>query len=259
MSAEVLLDVDGHVAVITLSRPPVNALSSSTYRELSSVLVTVGGLESVQAVVMRSSCDRAFCAGADVNELATLVGDDAHSANVLRQELARQVFDQLMYLRQPTIAVVDGPAIGAGAVLASCCDMRIGTARSSFVLPEINVGRCGGGRHLMRHLPQGVVRKMYFTGQALISEDALRFGLVDSVHPSETVLDVAMERARTIAMKSPIALRLAKAALNESEPLPTSEGYAIEQEYTLKLALTHDAQEALAARREGRPARFTGH
>src|ERR1700751_2324137 len=71
---------------------------------------------------------------------------------------------------------------GGDAVTPSCADMRMGSPRASFTLPEVAVGRCGGGRHLMRHLPQGVVRRMYLTGQPLPSEDALRYGFLDSVH-----------------------------------------------------------------------------
>jgi enoyl-CoA hydratase len=134
----------------------------------------------------------------------------------------------------------------------------MGSPRASFVLPEVSVGRCGGGRHMMRHLPQGVVRRMFFTGQPLTSEEALRFGFLDSVHDPAELGPAAMARARDIAAHSPLALRLGKAALNESESLPVQEGYAVEQRYTLRLARTADAREALAARREKRAPRFTG-
>ena len=92
--------------------------------------------------------------------------------------------------------MLDGPAIGAGAVLASCADMRMGSPRASFTLPEVAVGRCGGGRHLMRHLPQGIVRRMFFTAQPLPSEEALRFGLLDSVHDSAGAGRRARSRGR---------------------------------------------------------------
>ena len=110
----------------------------------------------------------------------------------------------------------------------------------------------------MRHLPQGIVRRMFFTGQPLLSEEALRFGFLDSVHDRAELAGAAMARARGIAANSPLALRLGKAALNESEALPVQEGYAVEQQYTLRLARTADAREALAARREKRAPRFTG-
>lgn len=252
------LETADRVAVLTLDRPPVNALSSAFYTEIGAALEQVAADTSVSVLVVRSASRKAFCAGADITELAGLTGPAAAEADVRRQELARRIFGQLLDLPQPSIAVVDGPAIGAGAVIASCCDMRMGSPRAAFALPEINVGRCGGGRHLMRHLPQGVVRRMYFTAEPLTSDDALRFGFLDSVHDSAALTEAALVRARAIAAKSPIALRLGKAALNESESLPVQEGYAVEQQYTLRLARTDDAREALAAAREKRAPVFTG-
>ena len=258
MSGQVRVETADSVAAVTLDRPPVNALSSGFYAELSAVIERIAADPQVSVMVLTSASSRAFCAGADVAELAALSGADADDADARRQELARRVFGQLLELPQPSIAVLDGPAIGAGAVIASCADMRMGSPRASFALPELSVGRCGGGRHLMRHLPQGVVRRMFFTGQPLSSEEALRFGFLDSVHDRAELAGAAMARARGMAANSPLALRLGKAALNESEALPVQEGYAVEQQYTLRLARTADAREALAARREKRAPRFTG-
>ena len=258
MSGQVRVETADSVAAVTLDRPPVNALSSGFYAELSAVLERIAADPQVSVMVLMSASSRAFSAGADMTELAALSGADADDADARRQELARRVFGQLLELPQPSIAVLDGPAIGAGAVIASCADMRMGSPRASFALPELSVGRCGGGRHMMRHLPQGVVRRMFFTGQPLSSEEALRFGFLDSVHDRAELAGAAMARARGIAANSPLALRLGKAALNESEALPVQEGYAVEQQYTLRLARTADAREALAARREKRAPRFTG-
>lgn len=257
-SGQVRVEIADQVAAMTLDRPPVNALSSGFYEQISVALERIAGNSQVSVMVLMSASPRAFCAGADVTELAALSGPEAAQADVRRQQLARKVFGQLLGLPQPSIAVIDGPAIGAGAVIASCADMRMGSPRASFTLPEVAVGRCGGGRHLMRHLPQGIVRRMFFTAWPLPSEDALRFGFLDSLHDSTALVEAAMTRAQDIAAYSPLALRLGKAALNESEPLPVQEGYAVEQQYTLRLARSADSREALAARREKRPPRFTG-
>ena len=114
------------MATVTLDRPPVNALSSGFYTEISAALERVGADPEVSVMVLMSACTRAFCAGADTTELAELSGAKATDADTRRQELARRVFGQLLDLPQPSIAVVDGPAIGAGAVIASCADMRMG-------------------------------------------------------------------------------------------------------------------------------------
>jgi enoyl-CoA hydratase/carnithine racemase len=256
--SQVKVEIADRVAAVILDRPPVNALSSGFYAEISAALDQIAASSQVSVMVLSSASARAFCAGADVTELAALSGPEAAQSDARRQELARRVFGQLLDLPQPSIAVVDGPAIGAGAVIASCADMRMGSPRASFALPEVAVGRCGGGRHLMRHLPQGIVRRMFFTAQPLTSEEALRFGFLDSLHDSADLVQAAMTRARDIAAYSPLALRLGKAALNESEPLPVQDGYAVEQRYTLRLARSADSREALAARREKRPPVFTG-
>jgi enoyl-CoA hydratase len=255
---QVRVEIVGRVAAMTLDRPPVNALSSAFYEQISAALERIAASAQVSVLLLLSASPRAFCAGADVTELAALSGPQAAQADVRRQELARRVFGQLLDLPQPSIAVIDGPAIGAGAVIASCADMRMGSPRASFTLPEVAVGRCGGGRHLMRHLPQGIVRQMFFTARPLPSEEALRFGFLDSVHDQAGLVEAALTRARDIAAYSPLALRLGKAALNESEPLPVQQGYAVEQRYTLELARSADSREALAARREKRAPRFTG-
>ena len=257
-SGQVRVEIADRVATMTLDRPPVNALSSGFYEEISAALEQIAASAQVSVMVLMSASARAFCAGADVAELAALSGPEAAQADARRQELARRVFGQLLGLPQPSIAVVDGPAIGAGAVIASCADMRMGSPRASFTLPEVAVGRCGGGRHLMRHLPQGIDRQMFFTARPLPSDEALRFGFLDSVHDSAGLVEAALARARDIAAYSPLALRLGKAALNESEPLPVQQGYAVEQRYTLELARSADSREALAARREKRAPRFTG-
>jgi enoyl-CoA hydratase len=257
-SGQVRIEIADRVATMTLDRPPVNALSSAFYEQISAALEQIAASPEVSVMVLLSASARAFCAGADMTELAALAGPEAAQADARRQKLARRVFGQLLDLPQPSIAVLDGPAIGAGAVIASCADMRMGSPRASFALPEVAVARCGGGRHLMRHLPQGIVRRMFFTAAPLPSEEALRFGLLDSVHDSAGLVQAAMTRARDIAAYSPLALRLGKAALNESEPLPVQDGYAMEQQYTLRLARSADSREALAARREKRAPRFTG-
>ncbi|GAF47596.1 enoyl-CoA hydratase-related protein [Rhodococcus wratislaviensis] len=254
----VRLEREGRVAFLTLDRAPVNALSSGMYADLRDRLDEVASADDVSVVVVQSASSRVFCAGADVKELGTLTGDVARAADSERQVLARGVFDRLLDLPQPTIAVLDGPAIGAGAVIASCCDIRIASARTTFQLPEVDVGRCGGARHMMRHLPQSLVRRMYFSAESIDAGKAEKFGFVQLVPEGDSPADAAVRLARTIAEKSPAALRLGKRALNESESLPVAEGYAAEQQYTLKLARTADAAEALLARREGRAPRFTG-
>jgi enoyl-CoA hydratase len=150
----------------------------------------------------------------------------------------------------PVIAAIDGAAVGGACAIAAQADIRLGTPRARFAIPEIDVGRCGGTRHLRRHLDAGTVRWMAFTGAWLDAAQAGARGLLTwVVHDLEPALADLTGR---IAAKSPTALRLTKQAIAESELLDTDAGYAVEQEYSLRLARTPDAAEAAAAFAEKR-------
>jgi enoyl-CoA hydratase len=137
-------------------------------------------------------------------------------------------------------------------------DIRIASERATFGLPEINVGRCGGGAFLARLVTQGVLRKMFFTGQPIDAATAYRVGLVEEVVPPEELMPAAMRLAAVIAAKSPLGLRLGKQSLNEVEFLPVEEGYPIEQGYSTELMKTEDAREATRAVVEKRAPVFVG-
>jgi len=258
MKQAVRVEVEDAVAEVVLDRPPVNALSTGLYEEILEVFTTLDERDDVSVILLRSGCERAFCAGADVRELETIVNSGDPALDERRQALARRVYDAVRGVAQPTIAVIGGAAIGGGAVLAACCDIRYAGSGARIGLTEINVARCGGGRHLMRLLPQGALREMYFTGEPLAAAEALRLGLVDKLVDGDP-LAAARDLAARIAAKSPVALRFAKRALNESEFLPLDEGYAVEQGYTLRLGRTDDAVEAARAFLEKRRPVWSGH
>lgn len=132
-------------------------------------------------------------------------------------------------------------------MLASVCDVRIASENATFGMPEINVGRCGGAAHMGRHLPQGLLRKMYFTGRPIDAREAWRIGFVQDVVPFEDLARTAQELAAIVAAKAPIGLRMAKEALNKVEFMQTEEGYELEQGYSTKLMATEDAREATRA------------
>lgn len=251
-SAVTVDQVGDAIIEIGLRRPPVNALSTRAYEQIRDAFRAVGARPDIKVVVLRSHLERVFCAGADLNELRAIVEGEAKLSDVTRQGIARQMLDAIIDLPQVTIAAVNGPAIGAGAALISCCDIRIGSPRATILLPEINVGRCGGARHWMRLLPQGVLREMYFTGLPLSAEDALRFGAFSRIVPGEELAAAVRDLAETIAGKGAVALRLAKQALNGCEELPLSAGYAYEQMFTLRLGETDEARETLQAALAGR-------
>lgn len=242
------------IARVTLDRPPVNALTLQLYGEIAELFESVADWHDINCIVLSGAGTRAFCAGLDLHEfLAATVADDPKRAAIIRR-----TFSAVRNAAVPVIAAVNGPALGAGCVLASCCDVRIAAENATFGLPEINVGRCGGGAHLGRLIPQGALRRMFFTGRPIDAAEAFRVGLVDEVVPSGRLAEAAGSLAVTIAAKAPLGLRLGKAALNEVEFMPVDDGYAREQQYSTRLMATEDAREATRAVVEKRPPVFQG-
>lgn len=254
-SSGVTTVVSGNVAEVVLDRPPVNAISAEMYVALIRAFSDLSARDDVHAVILRSDLERGFSAGADIREQLK-APSTTESADEYRQRLARTCYETILDCAQPTIAVVHGFALGAGSVIPACCDIRIGAVGARIGLPEIDAGRCGGGRHLMRLVPQGTTRLLYFTGEPMDAAEAHRVGYLQAVHPVEDLLEQARALADRIAAKSPYGLRLAKRALNEAESMDVRSGYRHEQQYTLRLAAHPDAAEAAAATLEGRPPRW---
>jgi enoyl-CoA hydratase len=251
---DIRLEVVDKVLVVTLDRPPVNTLLLETYAALASTFDTIGMRTDVNCVVFTAAGTKAFCAGLDLKEFASAKLEDDPS----RAAIVRHCFSALRHCALPVIAAVNGPALGAGCVLTSVCDIRIASENATFGLPEINVGRCGGTAHMGRHLPQGLLRRMFFTGQPIGAAEAQRFGFVDQVVASDQLMPKAMELAQVIAAKAPLGLRLGKAALNETEYLSVEDGYAAEQRYSTRLMATEDAREATRAVLEKRKPVWVG-
>ena len=251
---DIRLDVMEKVLVVTLDRPPVNTLLLDTYRELAATFDTISLRKDVHCVVFTAAGEKAFCAGLDLKEFAAArVEDDPARAAVVRH-----CFAAIRHCALPVIAAVNGPALGAGCVLTSVCDIRIAAEKASFGLPEINVGRCGGTAHMGRHLPQGLLRRMFFTGQPITAAEAHHFGFVDRVTSLPDLLPQAMDMAKLISEKAPLGLRYGKAALNQIEYMSVEDGYATEQRYSTQLMATEDAREATRAVLEKRKPVYQG-
>ncbi len=251
----ITIDIADHIATIVLDRPPVNALTTQLYERVGAAFRQIGENADVRCVIFRAEGEKAFCAGLDLKEFLesrTIEDDRARTAVIL--DAFKAVYDCAV----PVIAAVHAPALGAGFVLTTLCDIRLATPRATFGLPEINVGRCGGGAFAGRYVSPGVLRRMYFTGHPLSAQQAQVHGLVDEIVEEADLLDRARALAHTIAAKSPIAIRLAKQSLNACEGLPVFEGYAVEQTYSERLFFTEDAREAALSVIEKRQPNFVG-
>lgn len=248
------MHMEDGIASITLDNPPVNALTLALYEEIGEVFETTAARSDVRCIVFTSAGTRAFCAGLDLKEfLAATVEEDPARAKVVRRS-----FSRVRHAAVPVIGAINGPALGAGAVFASVCDIRIASETATFGMPEINVGRCGGGAHLGRHFPQGMLRKMFFTGQPIAAEEAWRLGFVQEVVNPASLQQTAQHLAKVIAQKAPLGLRMGKEALNRIEFMAVEDGYEVEQDYSTKLMATEDAREATQAVVEKRAPVFVG-
>ena len=252
--SEIHVDVADKIATVTLDIPPVNVLKLSIYQDITDIFEGISRRDDVNCVIFTAAGTRAFCAGLDLNEfLAATVADDPKRAAVVRA-----TFKAVRTCAVPVIAAVNGPALGAGAVLAVVSDIRIASEKATFAMPEINVGRCGGGSHMGRLLSPGMLRLMYFTGEPISAWEALRVGLVEQVVMPKRLMPAARELADVISRKSPIGLRMAKQALNEVEWMQVEAGYELEQSFSTRLMATEDAREATRAIVEKRSPVFTG-
>jgi enoyl-CoA hydratase len=243
------IEESDRVAVVTIDRPPVNALTPLLFENIADTFQELGSSLQVNCVILTGAGARAFCAGLDLKEPFSPPADD------LRR---RHAYSAVYHCKVPVIAAVNGPALGAGSLLASVCDIRIAADRATFGMPEIDAGRCGGAAHHGRLIPQGALRRMFFTGSPVSAAEAHRIGLVDQVVTPDELMPTARALSAVIASKIPLGLRLGKKVLNEIESMPFEEGYVLEQEYSARLAETEDAKEAKRALIEKRSPVFVG-
>ena len=197
---------------------------------------------------------RAFIAGADLKAMDSGWGpeDPPPSALVDRGAAARSAFRAIHECAVPVVAAVDGAAIGGGLAFVAVCDIIVASDRATFGTTEINVGLLGASAHLVRMVGQYKAREMYLTGAMVDAHEMARYGAIARVVAPDELAAVAREYAVALAAKSPLALRLAKQAMNRTERLPFDEGYRIEQDYTARLLGFEDSAEARQAYAEKR-------
>ncbi len=232
------------VAVVTLDRPPVNALDTATRTAFVALLEELHERDDVRCVVLAAT-GKVFCAGADIREkqgLGTKPGDLMRADRV-----TRDAFFTLLDIAKPVICAVQGGALGAGFVLAACCDMILAAEEAYFAMPEIDVGQGGGASFLQRILPPSKVRRMLLTGERVPAAELHRLGAVESIHPAAELLPAAIAMASTIALKSPTAVRRIRSSFGTVEALGLREGFRLEQGYTTELSRSADAEEARRA------------
>jgi enoyl-CoA hydratase len=246
------------VVVLTVNRPEaMNALDVGTLTDLRDRLAELATDPVSRVVVLTGAGEKAFVAGADIKYMSRLEVDEAGEWGALGHACGRL----LETMPKPTIAAINGFALGGGCELALACDLRYASRTAKLGQPEINLGIIpgwGGTQRLARVCGLGVAKDLILTGRTVDADEALRIGLVSAVYEPAELLVRALETARLLASKSPVALRAAKVALNHALQGDHGENLRREAELFGELFASEDAKEGLAAFVEKRDAHFSG-
>lgn len=250
----VILEVNEHIALVRLDKPPVNALDRATRRRLIEVFDEISERSDVRVAVLTGT-GKTFCAGADLKDRP-----DADKAGDFldHNRVTRETGNAIKECAKPVIAAINGAALGAGFGLMAACDIFVASEDATFAMPEINVGLAGGVSMLRTMFGRSYTRRMFFTGMRVSAAELYRRGVLDEVVPHDQLLPTAMAIAQEIASKSPVAIAYAKQAANMMDLMPQRDGYRFEQNFTMALAKTDDAKEARQAFLEKRQPVYKG-
>jgi enoyl-CoA hydratase len=253
-----LVDRDGPVAVVTINRPRVlNALNSATLDELRRVALELKQDDGVRAIVVTGAGEKAFVAGADINELAVL----SPAAGREHALAGQHVFDLIENLGKPVIAAINGFALGGGCELALACTIRIASDTAKLGQPEINLGIIpgyGGSQRLPRLIGRGPALELLLTGDQISAADAYRLGLVNRVVTPANLMGEARKLAQTLASKAPIAMRYIIDAVNNGLQMGFREAEIAEATLFGLVSATEDMREGTQAFLEKRKPEFKG-
>jgi len=249
------LAIADHVATVTIERPPVNAQNRRFREEIFAIFDRLSDDPDVRAIVLTGG-GKTFSAGADLTERPALAEEPG--AYPRHNRMVRASFDAVMECGKPVIAAVNGAAIGAGCVLALCCDILFVAEEAFFAMTEVDVGLAGGVSHVRRFFRESDARLLIYTARRIPGPELLRMGVVSACLPAAELLAFAQGVAREIAGKSPLAVQAAKRSFNVTEGLALRDAYRFEQSQTVALSRTEDTKEAQRAFAEKRKPVFTG-
>lgn len=251
----IVCEVVDQVGLVKLNRPEtLNALNFTLLRELMDAVHAFDQNTAVGAIVITGS-DRAFAAGADIKEMV-----EASAVDMLQRDPIGQ-FDRLISIKKPVIAAVSGWCLGGGCELAMSSDMIVASESARFGQPEITIGvipGAGGTQRLTRRVGKAIAMEMILNNRTLTAAEALQLGLVNKVFPVENYLDEAIKLAQEIAARPPLAVRLAKEAVNFAFNSTLTDGLAEERRAFYFLFSTQDQKEGMNAFIEKRKPEWRG-
>jgi enoyl-CoA hydratase len=250
------LEITENIATLTIDRPAVkNALNLETVNECHAALEALAGSEEVGVLIVTGAGESSFVSGADINDIRARTGGDGLAA------INSSLFARVERFPRPTIAAINGYALGGGCELALACDIRVASETSKFGQPELGLGiipGAGATQRLPRIVGMGWAKHLVLTGDLIDAKQALEIGLVSAIMPAGQLQVRARELAKKILRQGPLAARLAKLALNAAARVDLDSGLLIE---TLAQAICYDSddkQEGTAAFLEKRKPKFSG-
>jgi enoyl-CoA hydratase len=263
------MTVKGRTAVLLMDSPPVNALGSELKKELGERFDDLEIKEEIWTIILTAAGKKIFAAGADIPSLLDL----DYKGGLARVQEARELYAKAANLEKPIIAAINGTCLGGGLELALCCDLRITAdhVKLGFLritadhvklgFPEVNLGimpGAGGTQRLPRLINPCLAKYLVYTGSTLTATEALSQGLVNRVVPYDSLLEEAEVIAARINKKGPLAVRMAKKAINQGCDLPLDEGLSLENQLWARLCDTEDKKEGISAFLEKRKPEFKG-
>ncbi len=246
------------IYLLTINRPKVlNALNWDTVEDIERAVQSVSTDPGARVLLVTGAGDRAFVAGADITAMANYTPMQAKDYSLM----ALHAFRNLEDLPIPTVALVNGYCLGGGCELAMSCDWILASDKAVFGQPEVNLGVTpgfGGSQRLLRMVGKAMALELLTTGRQVKADEALRIGLVNHVIPAAELMEKAMEQARLIASKGPVAVRLTKEVAQRGQDMDLFNACVLEGEVFGLTFSTDDQKEGMRAFVEKRPARFTG-
>ena len=250
------VQIAGAIAEIGFNNPPLNIVTKEMLRELDRALREVGENPDCRCLIVHGGEARAFCAGSDIRELANL-REDASERKILFEDM---VLRRLARMPMPTIAAIDAPALGGGLEIALACDLRVCRAGVALGLTESRLGGLAGNGsvRLTRLVGPARAKELLYTGETIVAEQALAWGMVNRVAADRSALDLARELAGTIAARGPLSNRLAKKLVNAAQDLGLDAALSMSTQAQQEIFDSDDLHEGAAAFLAKRPPQFTG-
>ncbi|MEX1078007.1 MAG: enoyl-CoA hydratase/isomerase family protein [Homoserinimonas sp.] len=243
MSQQIRVERDGPVAIIYMDNPPLNIITGTMRPHFMAALDAADADESVRCVILTGNGDRAFCAGADLNEEAELTPE------TVRQFLDDdcEIFDRLESLSIPVIAAINGHCMGGGLEVALSCDIRITADDAKHCGAGVKVGLVVSTTRITRLVGPAVAKDVLLTGRTFDGTEALRLGLASAAVPRPQVLETALAWAHEIGSRAPLAVTRTKKAVHEAASLPFEEAMSLELDHFAALSATEDHKHAIAS------------